>query len=128
MAHSYNEEDVKGSFHPVDSGLYNNAEPRTAGRFLHRNVDAVHSERPLAIIVGIESYICPTQMTLDALAHGQKVYVLADGVSSCNPEEVPIALARLRAAGAIVTTSESFMYELMGDASIPEVQGDCGSS
>jgi len=72
------------------------------------------------IIVGIESHICVTQTTLDLLANGHKVYVLADGVSSCNPQEVPIALARLRAAGAIVTTSESFLYECMGDASIPE--------
>ncbi len=72
------------------------------------------------VIVGIESHICVTQTTLDLLAHGHKVYVLADGVSSCNPQEVPIALARLRAAGAVVTTSESFLYECMGDASIQE--------
>jgi len=72
------------------------------------------------VIVGIESHICVTQTTLDLLANGHKVYVLADGVSSCNVQEVPIALARLRAAGAIVTTSESFLYECMGDASIPE--------
>jgi hypothetical protein len=72
------------------------------------------------VIVGIESHICVTQTTLDLLANGHKVYVLADGVSSCNPQEVPIALNRLRAAGAIVTTSESFLYECMGDASIPE--------
>ena len=48
-----------------------------------------------------------TQTTLDALAAGHKVYVIADGVSSCNKEEIPIALARLRAEGATVTTSES---------------------
>jgi hypothetical protein len=72
------------------------------------------------VIVGIESHICVTQTTLDLLAHGHRVYILADGVSSCNPQEVPIALARLRAAGAVVTTSESFLYECMGDASIPE--------
>lgn len=73
-----------------------------------------------AIIVGIESHICVTQTTLDLLAAGHKVYVLADGVSSCNKEEVPIALARLRAEGAVVTSSESFLYECMGDAGIPE--------
>jgi hypothetical protein len=73
-----------------------------------------------AIVVGIESHICVTQTTLDLLAEGHKVYVLADGVSSCNKEEVPIALARLRAEGAVVTSSESFLYELMGDAAIPE--------
>lgn len=71
------------------------------------------------VIVGIESHICVTQTTLDLLAHGHKVYVLADGVSSCNPQEVPVALDRLRAAGAVVTTSESFLYECMGDAGIP---------
>lgn len=67
-----------------------------------------------------------TQTTLDALANGHKVYVLADGVSSCNPEEVPIALARLRAAGATVTTSESWLYECMGDAGIAEFRGIAG--
>merc|ERR1712230_306297 len=72
------------------------------------------------VLVGIETHICITQTTLDLLAAGHKVYVLADGVSSCNKEEVPIALARLRAEGAVVTSSESFLYECMGDAGIPE--------
>ena len=72
------------------------------------------------VIVGIESHICVTQTALDALAAGHRVYVLADGVSSCNREEVPVALARLRAEGAVVTTSESWLYECMGDAGIAE--------
>lgn len=71
-------------------------------------------------IVGIESHICVTQTALDLLARGDAVYVLADGVSSCNDAETPIALARLRAAGAVVTTSESWIYEVMGDAGIKE--------
>ncbi|KAF2085290.1 Isochorismatase hydrolase [Saccharata proteae CBS 121410] len=72
------------------------------------------------VIVGIESHICVTQTTLDLLREGHKVYVLADGVSSCNKEEVPIALARLRQEGAVVTTSESWIYECMGDAGAEE--------
>jgi hypothetical protein len=78
------------------------------------------------IIVGIESHICVTQTTLDLLALGHKVYVLADGVSSCNKEEVPIALARLRAEGAVVTSSESCIYEVMGDAGIEEFRDIAG--
>ncbi|KAK6008553.1 hypothetical protein QM012_000456 [Aureobasidium pullulans] len=78
------------------------------------------------VIVGIESHICVTQTTLDLLREGHRVYVIADAVSSCNKEEVPIALARLRAAGAIVTTSESWLYECMGDASIPEFKQIAG--
>ncbi|KAH9819342.1 isochorismatase family hydrolase [Teratosphaeria destructans] len=78
------------------------------------------------IIVGIESHICVTQTTLDLLREGHKVYVVADGVSSCNPQEIPVALARLRAEGAVVTSSESLMYEIMGDAGIPEFKGMAG--
>jgi hypothetical protein len=71
-------------------------------------------------LVGIESHICITQTTLDLLANGHKVYIIADGVSSCNKGEIGIALQRLRAEGAVITSSESFLYEVMGDAAIPE--------
>lgn len=72
------------------------------------------------VVVGIEAHICVTQTALDLLAQGHKVYVLADGVSSCNKEEVPVALRRLAREGAVVTTSESWLYECMGDAGIAE--------
>ncbi len=78
------------------------------------------------IIVGIESHICVTQTTLDLLAHGHKVYILSDAVSSCNKEEVPIALNRLAREGAVVTTSESVLFEIMGDAKIDEFKAISG--
>lgn len=78
------------------------------------------NKRLSCVIVGIESHICVTQTALDLLQDGHKVYIIADGVSSCNKEEVPIALARLRHEGAVVTTSESWMYECVGDAGIAE--------
>lgn len=68
------------------------------------------------IIVGIESHVCVTQTALDLLQLGHRVYVVADGVSSANAEERVVALARLRDAGAIVSTSESILFEVMGDA------------
>lgn len=71
-------------------------------------------------LVGIESHICITQTALDLKARGHTVYVIADGVSSCNRAEVVVALDRLRGEeGVVVTTSESWMYEVVGDASIP---------
>jgi len=71
-------------------------------------------------IIGIESHVCVTQTALDLLKAGHNVYILADAVSSANPEEVPVALRRLAAAGAVVTTTEGWVYEVMGDAAVPE--------
>lgn len=69
-------------------------------------------------IVGIETQICVTQTALDLLRNGHNVYVIAEGVSSTNPQEIGIALRRLRDAGAVVTTSESWIYMCMGDAKV----------
>ncbi|KAN0131274.1 Isochorismatase-like protein [Lactarius tabidus] len=69
------------------------------------------------ILMGIESHVCVLQSTLDFLEHGYDVHVLADGVSSCNKEEVPLALERMRQAGAQITTSESMLFQLQVDAS-----------
>lgn len=72
--------------------------------------------RVTVLLTGLETHICVTQTALDLLSQGHGVYVLADAVSSCNVEERWVALDRLRAAGAIVTTTESVLYELVGDA------------
>ena len=68
------------------------------------------------LIVGIETHICVTQTALDLLSMGHKVYILQDGVSSCNAGERGVALRRLQSEGAVVTTSESILFELVGDA------------
>ncbi|ETN39847.1 uncharacterized protein HMPREF1541_06073 [Cyphellophora europaea CBS 101466] len=78
---------------------------------------ATTTPQPLEIIlVGIETHICVTQTALDLLSAGHHVYVLADGVSSCNAGERWVALERLRSRGATITTSESVLFELLGDA------------
>jgi len=77
-------------------------------------------------ITGIESHVCVMQTALDLLREGHKVYIMADGVSSCNKQEIGVALDRLSREGAVVTSSESWIYEVMGDAKIPEFKQIAG--
>ncbi|PBK73205.1 Isochorismatase hydrolase [Armillaria solidipes] len=74
------------------------------------------------VLMGIEAHICILQTALGLLdptgGHNLKVYVLADGVASSHPTEMNIALDRLRHEGAVVSTSESAAFELIGDAKV----------
>ncbi|KAF1967803.1 Isochorismatase hydrolase [Bimuria novae-zelandiae CBS 107.79] len=105
---------IKTVFHG-DKTLFSMLTPETRAA-----LSSLNPRLRSCVIVGIESHICVAQTALDLLKQGHDVYVIADGVSSVNKEEVPLALARLRHAGAQVVTSESWMYEAMGDAKIPE--------
>jgi hypothetical protein len=66
----------------------------------------------LTSALAIQSHICVLQTALDLLSAGYSVHVVADGVSSCNKEEVPIAIARIRQAGGQITTSETIAFQL----------------
>ncbi|KAF9057502.1 Isochorismatase-like protein [Panaeolus papilionaceus] len=85
-------------------------------------VKAVLDSRPnlkSIVIFGIETHICVLQTVLAILADGKYTpYLVADGVSSCNSFEIPIALDRVRSGGGVITTSESIAFELMRDASL----------
>ena len=74
------------------------------------------------IIVGIETHVCVAQTVLDLLAAGENrtVQVVADAVASRDPWQRDVALERLSRAGAVVTSAEAVMFELLGVAGTPE--------
>ena len=73
-------------------------------------------DRPHLIVVGIETHVCVQQTVLDLLRLGYTPYLCADAVGSRRPLDRDTAIARMRQAGAIVTTTESITLELLADA------------
>jgi len=75
--------------------------------------------RRQVVLFGIEAHVCVLQTALDLIDRGYCVWVVVDGVSSSRPTERAVALMRLSKAGAMLTTYESLLFELMGNAKAP---------
>ncbi|MBA3315908.1 MAG: hydrolase [Planctomycetota bacterium] len=67
--------------------------------------------RHQVVLAGIETHICILHTALDLLSMGYRVYVAVDAAGSRHRIDREIALARLRDSGAIVTTTESVLFE-----------------
>ena len=64
------------------------------------------------IVCGIETHICIQQTALDCLQKGFEVILVSDAMSSRNRVDHEIALQRMMQKGAILTTTESIIFEL----------------
>ncbi len=64
------------------------------------------------IVCGIETHICIQQTVLDCLEKGFEVILVSDAMSSRNNVDHEIALQRMIHMGAILTTTESIIFEL----------------
>lgn len=64
------------------------------------------------IIAGIEAHVCVQQTVHDLIDDGYMPVVVENCVSSRNGHDKHIAIERMRAAGAIITTYESILLEL----------------
>ncbi len=70
------------------------------------------SGRKSVILFGIEAHVCVLQTTLDLLEAGYRPVVIEDCVSSRKESDKLTALRRMQQAGAIISTSESVLFEL----------------
>lgn len=70
-------------------------------------------------VVGVEAHVCVSQTALDLIDMGFRVQVPADAVASRSLMDWSVALRRLAGAGAIVTTTESALFEWLETADAP---------
>ena len=77
-------------------------------------------DKKFIVVCGIEAHICVLQTVLDLIAEGYTPVVVADCVSSRKANDKKIALKRMRDEGAIVTTYESILFELLKVAGTEE--------
>jgi nicotinamidase-related amidase len=75
--------------------------------------------RNTLLLCGMESHICVMQTALAALREGYLVHVASDAVSSRTEWNWKIGLERMRAAGAVISSTETMIYELMRSSSSP---------
>jgi nicotinamidase-related amidase len=76
--------------------------------------------RKQVIVVGIETHVCVFQTVRDLLGLGYEVYVCADAVTSRFEEHRRIALEQMRGLGAVVTSAETAIFDLLHVCGTPE--------
>jgi len=76
--------------------------------------------RRQVIVAGIESHVCVFQTVRDLLDQGYELFVCADAVTSRFEEHRRVALELMRDLGAVITSAESSIFDLLHTAGTPE--------
>ena len=82
--------------------------------------------RDQALICGIESHVCVSQTAHDLLDRGVEVHVASDAVTSRTDANRELGLHKMESSGAVLTSVETALFELLGAAGTDEfkqVQG-----
>lgn len=80
------------------------------------------SNTKTVIIAGIETHVCILQTVLDLISLGYTPVVVVDAVGSRHQTNHDIALRRIENEGAILTTTESILFELMRTSTHPQLK------
>ncbi|HEV2732627.1 MAG TPA: hydrolase [Terriglobales bacterium] len=101
--------------HPIDKVMFSCFGSDVFCSLLKR----LPGQRTTVLLCGMEAHICVTQTALAALREGYLVHVAADAVSSRTESNWRIGLDRMRAAGAVISSAEMMMYELLRSSGSP---------
>jgi nicotinamidase-related amidase len=85
-----------------------------------RFMEALAALNPKQIIVsGIEAHVCVYQTVMDLINKGYQVYLAVDAIASRTAKSKEIAIMRLMTAGAILTSAEMALFDLLKTAADP---------
>ncbi len=71
------------------------------------------SGRRQIVLTGMETHVCVLQTALELLDAGYVVHLVADAVISRSNENRQVALAMMQQAGAVVTCTETVLFQLL---------------
>lgn len=72
------------------------------------------------VVIGFEAHVCILQTAKALLRAGKEVVILNDAITSRSIFDYSTAVAELRDCGARITSTEAFLFELVGDSNAPE--------
>jgi nicotinamidase-related amidase len=76
--------------------------------------------RNTLLVCGMEAHICVMQTVLGALNDGYLVHVATDAIGSRVRWNWDIGIDRMRSAGAVISTTEMMIYELLRSSGSPQ--------
>ena len=76
--------------------------------------------RDQALVCGIETHVSVNQTVLDLLDRGVEVEVVGDAVGSRTEENRELGLHKVEDAGAVLTSVETALFELLGGSDAAE--------
>lgn len=71
------------------------------------------TKRKDVLVVGMETHVCVYQTAIDLIGSGYNVHVVADAVSSRNPDNKTIGLNAMNEAGAKISSVEMCLFEML---------------
>ncbi|MBN9262001.1 MAG: hydrolase [Hyphomicrobium sp.] len=82
---------------------------------IRARIEALRDEgRTQVVVAGMESHVCVGQTSLDLIAAGLDIFLVADAVGSRSAEVRDLAVRRLERAGAHIVTHEMVAFEWLG--------------
>lgn len=99
--------EVLGEYKPIEKMAFSCCnEPRF-------NEDLALASKMYVVVTGIEAHVCVMQTVNDLIGQGYIPVVVEDCIGSRNPNDKYMAVERMRQSGAIISTYESILFELL---------------